>query len=112
MKKMPKLDKKDFRILHELDYNARMGLKELGKKVGLSPQTAKYRLDRLRREGVIKGSMAVVDFHRLGFYTYRVYLRLQKATEKEEKVIVDYFVAHPKTIWVVGARGRWAMEVV
>ncbi len=112
MEELPKLDKKDFRILHELDYNARMGLKALGKKVGLSPQVAKYRMDRLRREGVIKGSMAVVDFHRLGFYTYRVYLRLQKATEKEEKAIVDYFVAHPKTIWVVSTSGRWDMEVV
>jgi len=112
MEEMPKLDKKDSRILHELDYNARIGLKELGKRVGLSPQMAKYRVDRLCKNGVIRGSMAVVDFHRLGFYTYRAYLRFQKTTEKEEKGIIEYFVRHPRTIWVTSSSGRWDMEVV
>lgn len=112
MGKRAGLDKKDMRILFELDYDSRMPLSELAGKVGLSVQTAKYRLDRLFGEKVILGSTAVVDIHRLGYFTYRVYMRLQNATEKKEKEIIEYFVKDTRTIWVVSTSGRWDVEVL
>ncbi len=112
MEKSLSLDKKDFKILHELDYNARIPLTKLGKKVGLSPQVTQYRMQNLIKRGVIRGTMAVIDVHRLGFYTYRVYLRFQKTTEQDEKKIIDYFINHGRTLWVVSTSGRWDMEVV
>ncbi len=112
MKNPARPDKKDLKILHELDYNARAPLSELAKKVGLSAQLVKYRLDNLFRNKIIVGTMAVVDLHRLGFFTYRIYLRFQKTSEKDELGIVDYFMKHPRCIWVVSTSGRWDLEVL
>jgi len=112
MENSVKINKKDLKILHELDYNARMPLSELAKKVGLSTQLVKYRLDNLFRNKIIVGTMAVVDLHRLGFFTYRIYLRFQKTSEKNELEIIEYFKKHPRCIWVVSTSGRWDLEVL
>jgi Lrp/AsnC family transcriptional regulator, leucine-responsive regulatory protein len=107
-----RLDKKDLRMLYELDYNARMPLSELAKRAGLSVQLARYRLENLMKKGVLRRTMAMIDYHRLGFFTYRIYLSFQNASEKDEAAIVQYFNAHPRTIWVVNCSGRWDMEVM
>lgn len=107
-----KLDKKDLMMLYELDFNARMPLGELAKRIGLSTQLTKYRLERMVRAGVIIRTMGVVDLHRLGFFTYRLYIRFQRTTDAEEKAIAEYFVKHPWSMWVVSTSGRWDMEVM
>lgn len=47
--KIPKIDLKDRKIIRELDMNARMGIKELAKRVGLSRQVVQYRLERMKK---------------------------------------------------------------
>lgn len=112
MDKKTKLDKKDLHIIAELDYNARVSISELAKKLNLSPQSTKYRIERLFKNKIIFRTMALVDIHKLGYYAYRVYIRLQKATEKEKKEIIDYFVKHRRSLWVVSTSGRWDMEII
>ncbi|MBU1166019.1 Lrp/AsnC family transcriptional regulator [Candidatus Micrarchaeota archaeon] len=112
MTKKIKLDKKDMQILHELDYDARAAITDLAKKLGLSVQTTKYRLDNLFSKKVIYRTMPVIDVHKLGMHTYRIYLRLQKATDKDGKKIVEYFVGNNRTMWVVETSGRWDMEII
>ncbi len=109
---MEKLDKKDLRILYALEFNARMPVSEVAKSAGISVQLAKYRLDNLFRKGVIRRTTAIIDPHRLGFFTYRLYLRLQNATDEDESRLIVYLVSSPYTIWVVSASGNWDVEVV
>ena len=52
---MEELDLKDKKILFALDFDARMSLTQLGKKVGVSKQVAKYRIENLAKRGIIKG---------------------------------------------------------
>ena len=47
--KIDKIDKKDRRILYELDLNARQPLVSIAKKTGLSQQVVDYRIKRLER---------------------------------------------------------------
>ena len=109
---MEKLDKKDFKMLYELDFNARMPMTKLAKKVGLSPQLTKYRLTKLIEKGVIKGFLAMIDIHRLGYYSYRVYLRLQKVSPSDYPKIIDFFNTEIPSVWVVSTSGRWDVEVL
>lgn len=109
---MEKLDKKDLRMLYELDYNSRIRLSGLARKCGLSVQLAKYRLGNLFGKGVIKGTLPTVDLHRLGYFTYRVYMRLHKMTDWEERKVINYFVHNWNSMWVVSMSGRWDMEVL
>ncbi len=106
------MDKKDRRILHQLDYDARMPLTELADAVGLSKQTCHYRLDRLQEEGVIRAFKTVIDVHKLGHLTYRAYIRYQGVGDEEEPQIIEYFNEHEKVLWFVSLLGSWDAEVV
>ena len=54
-------------LLEELQEDARLTLAELGRRVGLSSPAVAERLQRLEREGVIRGYRAEVDPRALGF---------------------------------------------
>ena len=54
-------------LLVELQRDARLSLAELGRRVGLSPPAVAERLQRLEREGVIRGYRAEIDPAALGY---------------------------------------------
>lgn len=49
------MDKKDDRILDLLKGNARMSYQEIGEDLGMSRVAAKKRVDKLEKDGIIKG---------------------------------------------------------
>jgi|SRR3954447_2159400 len=60
------LDAVDRRILELLVQDARRSASEIGRLVTLSPAAAKRRIDRLERDGYIRGYTAVLDHGMLG----------------------------------------------
>lgn len=60
------LDATDRHILDVLIEDARRSASEVGRLVGLSPPAARRRIDRLEREGLIRGYTAVLDHGRVG----------------------------------------------
>ena len=63
------MDALDRKILSFLVEDARASLVEIGRRVALSPPAVKRRIDRLEREGTIRGYSAVVDHGVLGART-------------------------------------------
>lgn len=107
-----KPDKKDMRILYELDFNSRIPLSKLAKKVGLSQQVTDYRVRSMVADGIIRGFMAVIEIHKLGYFTFRVYMRLQNLTTKKESEILRYLQGHPNCVWFITTSGRWDIEAL
>ncbi|OOC62943.1 Lrp/AsnC family transcriptional regulator [Paenibacillus ihbetae] len=62
-----KIDDIDLSILDELARDARLSMRELGKKVNLSPPSVTERVRRLESEGVITGYTIGIDRKKLGF---------------------------------------------
>ena len=60
------IDDTNHRLLAELQENARLSLAELGRRVGLSSPAVAERLQRLERDGVIRGYHADIDPRALG----------------------------------------------
>ncbi len=60
------IDVTSYRLLAELQADARLSLAELGRRVGLSSPAVADRLARLERDGVIRGYHADVDPRALG----------------------------------------------
>jgi Lrp/AsnC family leucine-responsive transcriptional regulator len=61
------LDDLNLRILGELSADGRIGLAELGRRIGLSAPAVSERVQRLERAGVIEGYHADLDPASLGF---------------------------------------------
>lgn len=95
-----KLDLKDWKLLRELDINAKQSISEIGKKILLNKNTVNYRMNRLEKEGIITGYTATINNVALGYNSFRVYLDFLNTTEKEESEIIEYLKSQ-KIIGVV-----------
>ncbi len=62
----PELDSIAWKILENLQHNARLSFAELGRKVGLSTPAVSERVRRLEEAGVITGYHATLNMARLG----------------------------------------------
>jgi Lrp/AsnC family transcriptional regulator len=63
---MTQLDAFELKILRELQRDASQTTAEIAQRVGLSASPCWRRIDRLEREGIIRGRVAVVDRRKVG----------------------------------------------
>lgn len=104
-----KLDVKDMKILAELDKNARQSNNQIGKKVRLSKEVVKYRIDKMKQAGIIVRFYTITNYFKLNLFKFKLYLRLTNVSREKIKEIAQYFDNHKKTEWVVITTGRWDM---
>jgi len=104
---LPKIDLKDRKILRELDMEARIPIKQLAKKVGVSRQVAQYRIERMKNEGVISNSLTIFDSPVVGKRWFRIVLQLRKITASEKQAFIEYFKTHPNVVWLGEVGGNW-----
>ncbi len=113
------LDAKDRQILRELDYNSRIPLTQLARRVCISKEVAHYRIKRLKSDGHIKKFYTIINTPMMGYYYFKIYLQLQNLSPKKERVIVSYLQRHPDVSWVATSSGKfdllvgvWARNVI
>ncbi len=80
-----KLDLTDRRILAELDKNCRIHNSVLAKKVNKSREAVKYRIQQLQKNGVVTGFITSINPNKLGYYMFKVYLKLENIPNEREK---------------------------
>lgn len=61
------LDEVNLRLIDELSRDGRVGLAELGRRIGMSAPAVAERVQRLEQAGVITGYRAELDFEALGY---------------------------------------------
>lgn len=101
------LDLKDRKILYELDVNARQSASEIGKKVGLSKQVVTYRINKLLELGIIQKCYTVLDTSKLGFTTYKMFLRLQNTDVNKQNEIISYLQNNDHIQFFMSADGMF-----
>jgi len=102
-----KLDLRDKKLLYELDLDARQTYRELARKLGVSKEVIIYRMKQLEKKGVIEGFYTLIDFSKLGYQMFRVYVTLQNTSAEEEKEIFDYMIKQRNSFWVAKISGKW-----
>ena len=90
------LDDTDLALLGEVQSDARLSLAELGRRVGLSAPAVAERLQRLERDGVIRGYRAELDPVALG-YGLSAVIRVRPAPRQLHKV-ADIARAAPEVV--------------
>jgi len=69
------LDKTDIKLLSAIREDARMPLKEIATRCRVSKQTVLYRINKLLRTGIIKGFRTNIDYPRIGYTIYYVFIQ-------------------------------------
>lgn len=106
------LNAKDSQILTELDLNARIPLTQLAKKVKLSVQVVKYRIEKLERDNIIQQYYAIVDVKKLGQVITVVYLKFQHLSTKDENEWIAQMNKHPQVMGLAKIAGDWDLTFV
>ena len=95
------MDATDWKLLRELQSDARLTYSELARRVALSPPAATERLRRLEEGGVIVGYRAVLNLDRVGFpllafvrlrYHSGNYTPLHKVLEETSEILECHHV--------------------
>jgi Lrp/AsnC family transcriptional regulator len=89
------LDDIDRRLLRLLQADAARGVPELADAIGLTPAKVTRRLDRLREDGVLKGSRAIINWAALG---YAVSVSLRITLDKTVSRAFDDFIAGARKV--------------
>ena len=89
------LDDIDRRLLRLLQADAARGVPELADAIGLTPAKVTRRLDRLREDGVLKGSRAIINWAALG---YAVSVSLRITLDKTVSRAFDDFIADARKV--------------
>lgn len=106
------LDLKYKKILAELELNARISHSILAKKVGLSKQVVKYRIEKLENENIIQGYNTIIDLNKLEKTIYVIYLKLIRLSSAKEKEWINK-LNRDKEVMAVGKNaGHWDMTIV
>lgn len=102
-----RIDKTDHKILFELDSDARQSYAKLAKKVRLSQESVRYRVNRLVQNEVIHKFFTVIDGSKLGFAMYKILLKLQNINERKLQEVIDYFRQHKQVVWLATLDGSY-----
>lgn len=108
--KKAKLDVKDKKILVLLSENSRMPISEIAKKVQLSRDTVNYRIKRMQKLGIILKFFPEIDFKKLGYSLYHVFLLVDEKDKQRQKELIDALINHPNTLSVMEYSDRWDLE--
>jgi len=101
------LDLKDWKILYELDINSRQSFHEIGKKVGLSKDSVIYRINKMQEKGIIKKFHTLIDTGKLGFISFRLYLKFQNTTPEKETEIIEFLKKQKIITWLASIEGEY-----
>ena len=108
---MIEIDKKDRKIMYQLDLNSRQSLTAIGKKVGLPKNVVLYRINKLEKKGIIKGYYSVIDVHKLGYNILRFYFTYQYANPDIKKEIIEYFKKSRYTAIIHHVEGPYELVI-
>lgn len=105
---MDKLDLKDKKILYQLDLNARQSDSQIAKKIGLSRDAVRYRIDKLIKKGYINYFMTILNSMKLGFNWYRTFFKFQNITIEKEREIISWL--KKRASWITEIEGIWDLN--
>ncbi|MBU0758103.1 MAG: Lrp/AsnC family transcriptional regulator [Nanoarchaeota archaeon] len=94
------LDKKDKKILYELDCNSRQSYSIIGKKVKMSKESVHYRVKRLEKNKIILGYYTMINPMRLGYWYFRIGINYHNIDNVTLKKLIDFLKKVKEVSWL------------
>ncbi|MFA6214671.1 MAG: Lrp/AsnC family transcriptional regulator [Candidatus Micrarchaeia archaeon] len=105
--KEEELNENERKALSMLNYNARVPLVEIARKVGISEMSAKNTVKKLEKAGIIQSYTILPDHVLLGKPRHRVLFKLANLTSQKEKMLFTYCQMHPNIVHHLRVIGNW-----
>ncbi|MEK6845385.1 MAG: winged helix-turn-helix transcriptional regulator [Nanoarchaeota archaeon] len=102
-----KITLNDKKILEQLDLNARESNSQIAKQAKVSKNIVNYQIRRLEQEGLIKRYITVIDYSKLGYLQFRVFLNFYDLTPGKEEEVAVYLAKEKLTGIVARTSGDW-----
>ncbi|MFC1690890.1 Lrp/AsnC family transcriptional regulator [Nanoarchaeota archaeon] len=100
-----RLKLKNREVLYELDSNSRQSFSDIAKKVNLSKQVVAYNVKNMLDSSIIENFVTYINTSKLGFTTYKIFLKTQNIGEEKEEEIINFLRNHDTVTWCVSCDG-------
>lgn len=87
-------------MLLELDKNSRQSFSRLAKKLRVAKSVISYRIRQLEKKGIVQGYYTMIDTAKLGYRTFRAYVKLKELKPEEKEGIIQYLMDSKNVWWV------------
>ncbi|MGV8086206.1 MAG: AsnC family transcriptional regulator [Candidatus Woesearchaeota archaeon] len=101
------LDLLDKKILFELEKDSSIPISLLAKKIKRSKESVNYRINRLKEQNLLRNCTAIVDMSKLGYLTFRIYIKWQNATVHLKKQFYEDMGTYENVWTTTELHGRW-----
>lgn len=106
------LDRIDRKIIRELQLDGRSTNVELASRVFLSPSQCLRRTRRLEETGVIRGYMAVIDHHKMGYLVQAyVLITVTSQIDGARDKVMDFLMGKEEVLSIHGVAGNVDMII-
>lgn len=103
---MAELDKKDQKILELLTKDSRTSHNALAKHVALSKNSVTYRIERLKKSGIITGFFPLINLKSLGYTAYFVLIKINCTKEEANDLLAN--LQEQETVLMIDTLlGQW-----
>ena len=109
------LDRIDYKIIDELQNNARLSNKDLARRVNLSPSSCHARVRALQASGVFRGFHATVEPEALGIHQQAlIFVGLSRHNREVVETFVSEVTALPEVVHLFNVSGQmdFVLQVV
>ena len=101
------IDLLDRKLLYELDLNSRATYKELAKKLRIAKETARFRMNRLIKEGYIKNFITTMNTSYLNRFYYKLFYKFHKTNTKIDAEIVSFIKNFRSIAYFASTEGKY-----
>lgn len=109
--KEERIDKKDKRILKELNKNARTSILEIAERRGISSSLVIQRIKKLKERGIIGGFRIDLNRKRLGINYCKSFITYRNKTTESENKLLKYCYSLKNILGVSQSIGPWDLEL-
>ncbi len=112
IKTIPKVDLKDKKIISLLAQNSRLSFSEIAKKVLLSRDAVRYRIERLEKLGVIERFFPIINYDILGKKVFHIYMQTDMMSDETKEKFYAYLESIKNVISVIEYSDKWDLEII
>src|SRR3989344_3978120 len=106
------MNKKDLKLIFELDSNSRASYSKIGKKIRMSEQLISYKIKSFQKKGVIQGVCPLIDYSRFSLLAFLVFFKVRFKSEQSYTKLLEELKGHENVLSIMESDGKYDLLVI